>query len=86
MAKKLTNENKIWRLKNEAFLRDVLQKSSLKFKNEAFLRDFLQKSTFEDKKHKISTRFPSKREGNALSNNFSMENGFKRPKLNRISS
>ena len=44
------------KIKNEAFLRDFLQK----WKNEAFLRDFLQKWNFEDQKRSFSARLPSK--------------------------
>ena len=44
------------KLKNEAFLRDFLQKWNF----EAFLRDFLRKWNFEDEKRSIFARLPSK--------------------------
>ena len=47
---------KTLKLKNEAFLRDFLQKWSF----EAFLRDFLQKRSFEAQKRSFSARLPSK--------------------------
>ena len=54
-------KNEALKLKNEAFLRDFLQKRSfLKLKNEAFVWDLLQKRSFEDQKWSISAKLPSK--------------------------
>ena len=53
-------KNEALKIKNEAILRDFLQKWTLKLKNEAFLRDFLQNWSFEAQKRSFSARLPSK--------------------------
>ena len=72
------------KLKNEAFLRDFLQKwSFLKIKNEAFLRDFLQNWSFEAQKRSFSARLPSKMKLWRSKTKLFCETSFKNDKLTR---
>ena len=53
-------KNEALKIKNEAFLRDFLQKWNFEAQNEAFLRDFLQKRSFEAQKRSFPAKLPSK--------------------------
>ena len=76
-------KNEAFKIKNEAFLRDFLQKWSFEVQNEAFLRDFLQNWSFEAQKRSFCARLPWKMNLWRSKTKHFCETSFKNDKLTR---